>query len=377
MKAFQLFVVIYLICISAFQADASEQNAKRVLMVVSSYGELNDKGELIKPGFEFDELTKSYAVFKQSGVGIDIASPTGGSVVADEYDKKKPYNQLFLNDKQAMQRLNNTLKLANVKASRYDAVFVVGGKGPMFDLHKDAQLQTIIRDIYEQKGIVSAVCHGPAALVDVKLSDGSYLIAGKRVNGFTNGEESAFGKKWTKQFEFLLEDKLRERGASFEKSDIMLNHVAKDGRLITGQNPFSTADTALAVVQSLGVAPDKFTAFKDDATMKLVALIIEGDKEAKREFADNLTNYQFDLAAMYGFYRLKLAKSDSDVEGAVTLMQLTYKAMNVAPLDVALAKGLLRLNRAAEAKSILEALLKENPTMEKAQALLKKVNAAL
>lgn len=377
MKVFQILVAIGLFFNVFVQVQAAKLADKRVLMVVSSYGEMNEAKEIIKPGFEFDELAKSYAVFKHAGVSVDIASPKGGEVLSDEYDKDKSYNQLFLNDKKAMRSLSNSLKLSEVNASRYHAVFVVGGKGPMFDLHQDTHLQSIIRDVYEQDGIVSAVCHGPAALVDVKLSDGSYLIEGKRINGFTNQEEAAFGKKWTKQFAFLLEDKLRERGASFESAQMMLNHVAKDGRLITGQNPFSTADTALEVVNSLGVAPKPFTAFKDDATIKVVQRIIAGDTSAERLFADNIADYQVDLAAMYGFYRLKLAKTDSDVKSAVVLMSLTHKAMKLAPLDMALANGLLQLKRAKEAKVVLQGLLQANPEMKDAQALLEKVNAAL
>lgn len=377
MRVFQIITFIYLVCCSAFNIQAKEEVEHRVLMVLSSYGEKSDQGELLKPGYEFDELTKSYIVFKHYGVTVDIASPSGGKVVADEYDPKKPYNQLFLNDKQAMRHLNNTLKLTDVDTSRYSAVFVVGGKGPMFDLHQDKQLRTIIRDVYEQGGIASAVCHGPAALVNVTLSDGSYLIKGKRVNGFTNREEAAFGKKWTQQFAFLLEDKLRERGALFESADIMLNHVAQDGRLITGQNPFSTVDTALAVVHSLGFAPKPFTTFKDDATMKIVARILDNDEFAVKEFSQQAANYQVELAAMYGFYRFKLAKAGDDITGAVKLMQLTYKTLKAAPLDLALAKGLLQLNKAGEAKEVLDALLKTTPDMEEAQALLKKVTAAL
>lgn len=375
MKVFQLLAFVYIICSTAFSVQAVAVDHKNVLMVVSSYGEKNQEGELIKPGFEFDELTKAYAVFNHANLNIDIASPNGGAVVADRYDPKKSYNQLFLNDKSAMRRLENTMPLSQVDASRYSAVFVVGGKGPMFDLHQNSQLQTIIRQVYEQEGVVSAVCHGPAALVDIRLSNGEYLVSGKRINSFTNDEESAFGKKWTKQFAFMLEDKLRERGALFENSDIMLSHVAIDERVITGQNPFSTVDTALAVVRSLGIAPAEFTAFKDDATMKLVAKIIVGDTAAEQEFAQNITAYQAELAAMYGYYRFKLAKTETEIASAVTLMRLTHKTLNAAPLDLALAQGLLRLRRNDEAKNVLSALLQREPDSEEAKALLEQTNA--
>ena len=115
-----------------------------------------------------------------------------------------------------MAKLNNTLATNAVNANAYDAVFVVGGKGAMFDLPNDTALQSVIAQIYQQEGSVAAVCHGPAALVNVKLKDGSYLVANKAINGFTNQEEKLFGQKWINDFEFMLEDKLNERGAVFQ-----------------------------------------------------------------------------------------------------------------------------------------------------------------
>ena len=226
-------------------ASNSDQQ-KRVLMVVSGYGENQGQD---KPGYEFDEFSKAYAVFKANNIAVDIASPKGGAVVADKYDPEKSYNVSVLADKAIMAKLDNTLKTSALKASDYDGVFVVGGKGAMFDLPKDTALQGLIADIYQQQGVVAAVCHGPAALIDVKLSDGSYLVADKAVNGFTNAEEKLFGKKWLNDYEFLLEDKLIERGAKFQSSNIMLPHLATDERLITGQNPTSTVDVAVALVK--------------------------------------------------------------------------------------------------------------------------------
>jgi putative intracellular protease/amidase len=150
----------------------------------------------------------------------------------------------------------------------------VGGKGAMFDLPGDADLQKIIATLYEDGRVVAAVFHGPAALVDVRLSNGEYLLSGKRVNGFTNVEEQLFGKRWMSEYPFLLEDKLVERGGKYESSAFMLSHVAQDGKLITGQNPVSTTDVATAVVRALGAKPRPQQRFTEDVTMALIAELL-------------------------------------------------------------------------------------------------------
>ena len=146
----------------------AETNTIKVLMVVSGNGQGEEK-----PGYEFDEFSKAYSVFKDNGIVVDIASPKGGQVEADKYDPSKSYNAKVLVDEAIMVKLNNTLATSSIDAKAYDAVFVVGGKGAMFDLPKDTALQNIIAEIYQQQGSVAAVCHGPAALVNVKLKDRS------------------------------------------------------------------------------------------------------------------------------------------------------------------------------------------------------------
>jgi putative intracellular protease/amidase len=115
------------------------------------------------------------------------------------------------------------MPIAEANHEDYDAVFVVGGKGAMFDLPDNGALQDILAGAYTSGSIVAAVCHGPAALVNVQLPDGSYLVDGKQVNGFTNVEEQMFGQKWMPDFPFLLEDKLVERGGEFQSSPMMLS----------------------------------------------------------------------------------------------------------------------------------------------------------
>ncbi|ATD06144.1 hypothetical protein PPIS_a0945 [Pseudoalteromonas piscicida] len=358
---------------TSINAVAQDKNTPHVLMVLSSYGEMGADGSLSKPGFEFDELSKAYAVFKQNGIKVTLASPKGGEPLADKFDKNKPYNQAYSNDTTAMAQLKNTKRLSELEPSQYDSVFVVGGKGPMFDLHDSKPLQAIIRDIYVNNGVIGAVCHGPAALVDVKLENGEYLIAGKRVNGFTNEEEAAFGKKWTKQFPFLLEDKLIERGASFVQDGLMLNQVSIDGHLITGQNPFSTVDTAKAMVAALGLTVSELPRFKDDESILLVEGFFLDSSKAKARYLADKSSFDPMLLGISGLYQAQHAQTAYQLAVAVELMELTLADIDHPMLYEALINAQLKLNDMSGAKSTLEAALKKHGTAENLIALKEKV----
>ena len=342
-------IVLLTLSIHAYAAEP-----KKVVMVVSGYGQ--QQGEE-KPGYEFDEFAKAYSVFKANGIKVDIASPNGGKVQADKYDAKKSYNAEVLADQAIMAKLNNTLPTADLDANNYDAIFIVGGKGAMFDLPKDTALQAFIADVYQSKGTVAAVCHGPAALVDVKLKDGSYLVANKAVNGFTNQEEKLFGKKWLSKFEFMLEDKLTERGAKFQSSEIMLSHVAVDERLITGQNPTLTP-----------AAQEKDN---EDNTRAVIASFLAGDKTALNIMTDTPEQYHLALAGMYGFYYLKVAENNPQFEQALSLMSIAQKAINNPMLDMKIAATQHKLGRVLEAKNTLNQLLVAKPDYKPALDMLK------
>ena len=344
----------------------ADEVSKQILMVVTSHGE--EQGQK-RPGYEFDEFAKAYLIFKANNIQVDIASPLGGPVVADKYDPEKPFNKPVLADADIMKKLNNTLKTSSVNAADYDGVFVIGGKGAMFDLPKDKALQSVIADIYQNKGTVGAVCHGPAALVNVKLSNDQYLVAGKSINGFTNNEEALFGKKWAPEFEFQLEDKLKARGARFESSDIMLSHVAVDERLITGQNPTSTTATAQEFVRSLGVEPVAYESFDDEKTLALVAGILENEPSAYDELAKNKQNYQLPLIGMYGFYYLSLAETKASINHAITLMESAQSALNHHKLDLQIVKGYQKLGNDEVARNKLKLLLKKHPDFEEAKSI--------
>ena len=361
----QQVIALATLMLITLQVNAASVS-KNILMVVSGYG-LEEKSA----GYEFDEFSKAYLVFKANGISVDVASPNGGKVVAGKYDASAKYNAKALADKAIMAKLEHTLATGDIDASKYSGIFIVGGKGAMFDLPKDKTLQALIADIYQQQGTVAAVCHGPAALVDVKLNDGSYLVANKNINGFTNVEEQLFGKKWLAKFDFLLEDKLIARGGKFQSSDIMLSHVAIDGRLITGQNPSSTVGVANALVSSLGIKPVITEEYQDDKTLTLVAKLLAGDKTALSTLSENQEDYHLALVGMYGFYYLKIAESNLQITNALMLMTAAQAEINNPMLDMKIATAQQKLGNAEMAKITLAQLLLEKPDYQPAIDMLK------
>jgi putative intracellular protease/amidase len=300
-------------------ADAA--TAPKVLLVVSGHGV--DEGKT-RPGFEMDELTQAYLLFAANGLSVDIASPHGGPVVADKFDAGKLYNAAFGNDAEAAAKLAKTLTLGAVRASDYAAVMLIGGKGAMFDLPRSTALSALLASTYADGGVVAAVCHGPAALVPVRLSDGRSLVAGRAVTGFTDEEEALFGKRWAPQFAFLLETELRRVGARFSEADIMLSHVVADGHLITGQNPYSLPAATEAVIRALGRVPAPRHAWADERSMALVARALGGDTAwAVAELAQDAGLYDTALIAIWGYYRAQAAGTDPvGLRAGLAIMEL-------------------------------------------------------
>lgn len=232
---------------SGVATPASGGATRKILIVVSSH---NRKGNDLVAGFWFPELTHPAHVFAQAGYSYDIASPQGGMPPFDGFDLKDAGNSWFWIQPEQRNKLANSLKLSQVDPSRYDAIMLVGGHGPMWDFMGNEALHSIVRSIYERGGIVSAVCHGPAGLLGLKLSDGTELIAGRKLTSFTNEEEVA--REYDKLVPFELETALKKGRAIFEKTGIFQSRVVVDGRLITGQNPASAAPFGEAVVAALG-----------------------------------------------------------------------------------------------------------------------------
>lgn len=218
---------------------------KKVLFVLTSHTELGDTGK--STGFHLGEVSHPWKVLVEAGLEIDFVSPKGGKAPVDGFDLEDPINKEFWEDEVYKLKTKNTLKPSEVKVEDYNVIYYAGGHGTMWDFADNIELQTIARKIYENKGIVAAICHGPAALVNIKLSDGKYLVDGKKINSFTDAEEKALGLE--KVVPFLLEAKLKERGAKFENSDLWQIHVTNDQRVITGQNPMSAKRVGEAILQ--------------------------------------------------------------------------------------------------------------------------------
>ncbi|MEX3773048.1 type 1 glutamine amidotransferase domain-containing protein [Pseudomonas sp. MYb118] len=235
-------------CVAGPSTAFAEQSLKsaKVLIVVSS---LDKKTEKLVGGFWFPELTHPVEVFDEAGVDFDLASPKGGLAPFDGFDLKDEASRKFWTNPQHRNKLGSTLKLADVDPSRYGAVLLVGGHGPMWDFVNNPELSGIVRRIYENDGVVSAVCHGPAGLLDVKLGNGRQLIEGRRLTGFTAEEEIA--RQYDRIVPFELEGALKNAGATFEEAPVFESRVVVDGRLITGQNPASATALGEAVVKAL------------------------------------------------------------------------------------------------------------------------------
>ncbi len=222
---------------------------KKILCVVTSNNVKGNTG--IPTGFWLSELTHPMAKFEAAGYETVLASIKGGKPPIDEgsLDFSDAINKKFWDNPTFQKKYQNTLKLSEVNAKDYVAIFFAGGHGVMWDFPDSAAIDKVTREIYENGGVVSAVCHGPAALVNVKLSNGNYLVAGKNVTGFTNAEEDEV--QGTKIVPFLLADKLNEHGATHHAAANWSDNVVVDGRLVTGQNPASAASVGDAVIKIL------------------------------------------------------------------------------------------------------------------------------
>lgn len=234
----------------------------KVLMVFTNTAEIGDTG--LPTGYYVAEAAHSWPVFVREGFEVDLASPLGGEPPADGLDRSDPVKAAWMDDAEAQRKLADTLPLADVDAGDYDAVFYIGGRGPMWDLPDNPASAAIVRAIWEAGGVVAAVCHGPCALLNVTLSDGSYLIAGKPVTGFSETEEVRWAASIDLPVEqsvpFQLEPALRDRSGDYRRDDDWAAHIEIEGRLATGQNPASAGPLAEEVVKLVRAAQTAKTA---------------------------------------------------------------------------------------------------------------------
>lgn len=240
--------------------DTTGTKPKRILMVAASPMTSPTTGWPI--GFWASELTHPYTVFHEAGYEIELASPEGGRLEMDGYSDPRHESGYsaddlismgFIHTPSLMTLLEGTKPLTNVNPNDYDAIFVIGGQAPMFQFRENAALQKLLTAFYESEKPTAAICHGTASLIDVKLSDGSYLVEGKTMTGFANVEEGYADQfAGTKVFPWHIEDAAKERGANYIQGGLWKSFAVRDGRLITGQQQYSGAKAAELLVQALG-----------------------------------------------------------------------------------------------------------------------------
>jgi putative intracellular protease/amidase len=224
----------------------------KILIVLTSHGDLGGKRPT---GFFWEELAIPYWAFRDAGHRVVLASIAGGEPPADptslqEDPARNPAEvNRFLADPEAMAALRDTATVETMRAEEYDAIFLPGGHGTMWDLPGSPALASLVTALFEAGKPVGAVCHGPAGLLGARRADGRPLVEGRRVNGFTDSEERAAGLE--KVVPFLLESRLRALGGRFEGGPDYGPFAIRDGNLVTGQNPASAAPAARLMLEAL------------------------------------------------------------------------------------------------------------------------------
>ena len=306
-------------------------NRGKILAVVTSVDNMGvvdeETGEAKKTGYEHTELARAYWVFTANGFEVDIASPKGGKppVVIDGEDMGA-YDYAFLNDETIQEKVNNSIPLVDIKPLDYEAVYFVGGKGTMFDFPDNKDVQRITKALYQNDRVVSAVCHGPAALVNVQLDNGEMLLANKQVSGFTNEEELILIPDAKDIFPFLLEDRLIEQGARFQAGFSYLEKVSQDGKLITGQNPWSVWTMAEMVIEELGYEPKARIRTPEEFSVELLITYqkhgLEAAKEELRKQPESYQEIQIIMHAMLAFMQFEIGNGFNILSLAEDLKEL-------------------------------------------------------
>ena len=222
----------------------------KILMMLTSHDRLGNTGR--KTGFWLEEFAAPYFVFRDAGVELTLASPKGGQPPIDPKsdlpENQTPAMTRFKRDPEAQKQLSQPVKLSDVKSEDFDSIFYVGGHGPMWDLVDNPDSIALIESFYNSSKPVAAVCHAPGVFHRV-MYRGEPLVKGKRVTGFTNGEEAAVNL--THVVPFLVEDELKRVGGLYEKRGNWAPFAIVDGRIVTGQNPASSTAAARALIELL------------------------------------------------------------------------------------------------------------------------------
>lgn len=224
----------------------------RILFVLTSSDRLGSSGH--KTGAYLSEITHPYDEFIRAGYEVTMISPLGGKVPLDGVKMDDPLNAIWMNDTDFALQLETTQTPWQVQSSDFAAVLFVGGHGAMYDFPDHIHLHQLVTEIYENKGVLGAVCHGAAGFVNLRLADGNYLVKDHEITCFSNEEEETVGME--KVVPFLLQDELKKQGARFSSAPKFTCHVVKSGRVITGQNPASASAVARAIIETLRYMDD-------------------------------------------------------------------------------------------------------------------------
>ena len=251
MKTIIKSVIVAALVMTGVVATAQKTQKTKVLFVLTSHDKLGDTGEAT--GSWIEEFATPYYFFLDKGIEVVIATPKGGQAPIDPKSNdplfQTPSTKRFYADAKTQKALSTTVKITSVNQKDFKAVFYPGGHGPMWDLATDKNSIKLIQDFYNNNKPIAFVCHAPAALTNVKDKNGNYLIAGKKVTGFSNNEEAAVGL--TKVVPFLLEDKLKERGGKYSQGADWSSYVVEDGLLLSGQNPQSSEAVASMLLSKI------------------------------------------------------------------------------------------------------------------------------
>ncbi|KAL6897734.1 class I glutamine amidotransferase-like protein [Trichoderma evansii] len=224
---------------------------KKVLVVLTSHDKITALDK--QTGWYLPEFAHPHQIFTENNVEVTVVSPKGGVAPLDlgsvDYSKEDPVSMAFFENQKALWENTATIKEFRGRAAEFDAIFFPGGHGPMYDLVDDADSIAVTEEFYRAGKVISAVCHGTIALVNVKV-DGEYIIKGKEITGFTNEEEDFI--QLTSAMPVLVEDKVAAAGGKFVKAGVFGDKVAVDGQFVTGQNPVSASSFAKALVSAIG-----------------------------------------------------------------------------------------------------------------------------
>lgn len=310
----------------AYLANPVALKRGRILAVVTSTELMGPENK--KTGFELTELARAFHVFRVNGFQVDVASPLGGEppMVLDE-DDMGPYDYAFLNDASNMSMLKNTLRLDQVNPTQYDAVYFVGGKGTMFDFPDNYHIQQLVKHFWAQDKVIAAICHGPAAFVNVMLDNGNWFIDNKKVAGFSNDEELFLIPDAQKIFPFLLQTRLERRGANYSEGGRYLNHVVVDGNLITGQNPWSVWHLAEQTITQLGYQPVLRPITAEEHSISILeAYSVQGFEKASRQLHQVLNTVGNDISRNMLAVHAFVALIEWDVRKTIDLLRLLNSA---------------------------------------------------